>query len=141
LFNLLAPTIISHNTKKEADHPELYKHLMNFFQPQVKNNPAYLRGILSTLRHFPLSKGLEEDVKKVGKHPRPVMLLWVCGMMGIYEMLQGKKDKTVPFSCASRYLELVPNAKLVEFENGNHNLLFFYRKEILEKLDNFMKQQ
>jgi pimeloyl-ACP methyl ester carboxylesterase len=49
-----------------------------------------------------------EQLKRVGEHPRPVLVIW------------GKQDETVPFTDSEWFMKLLPNGRLVAIEEAGH---------------------
>jgi pimeloyl-ACP methyl ester carboxylesterase len=47
-------------------------------------------------------------MKRVGEHPRPVLVIW------------GKEDKTVPFDESEFLMESLPHGRLVAVEGSGH---------------------
>jgi pimeloyl-ACP methyl ester carboxylesterase len=50
----------------------------------------------------------DEEVKRVGRHPRPVLLIW------------GKQDRNVPFEESEWVLKAMPRARLVAVDRAGH---------------------
>jgi len=81
-------------------------------------NRGFMRSLLKTLQQFNLDK-MEEQFRLLGKHSRPVMLLW------------GDRDNTCPYANAAKLQEFLPRARLVTIEKGGHGIVLQRHDEVL----------
>lgn len=72
---------------------------------------GYGDALLSTLRHYPFT-GLDDAYAAVGASSLPVLVTW------------GEADAVVPYSAATRLMELVPQAQLRSYPSIGHNITF-----------------
>lgn len=74
---------------------------------------GFLGCTLSSLRHTILeTKAATESYKAVGRSSIPVLCIW------------GTADKTMPYYQHERLLQVVPQVKLITYENSGHIFLF-----------------
>jgi pimeloyl-ACP methyl ester carboxylesterase len=69
-------------------------------------HPGLRSSFASTVTHYPFGAGPEYE--PVGRHPRPVLLLW------------GDRDIGTPYSNAPRIQAIFPRAELVTFRGSRH---------------------
>lgn len=69
--------------------------------------PGFLRALLSTIRHGPIQT-MADAYGRVGRHPRPVLLVW------------GENDRTVPFAASGRVRDALPQAEFHAIEGAGH---------------------
>lgn len=81
------------------------------------NYRGYLRALLSTLRHMPMT-GREETFKRLAATGVPVMTVY------------GDKDETVLVSSADKLRALIPNADVRVIEGGEHGLNYQRHSEV-----------
>ncbi|MBU3916738.1 alpha/beta hydrolase, partial [bacterium] len=86
---------------------------------------GFKRTLLSTLVNFPFND-LPPLVAEVGRHPRPVLLIW------------GKKDEITPYEAAAKFKEFIPNLELLDFENAKHAVHYEHFQEVNEKMIAFL---
>ena len=109
-----------------------HRKMMNFqtamVQWQINNTPGYLGAILSTYRVFPL-RGMDELFTAVGRHPRPVMILW------------GDHDVVCPYKKSVRKMEVsFPYSCIVDIKDCGHNCVFQKFDEVVTELLSFHKE-
>jgi pimeloyl-ACP methyl ester carboxylesterase len=68
---------------------------------------GFKRALLSTLRNGPLYS-MAEAYKRVGRHPRPVLLIW------------GKHDRTVPFEISHKMRAAMPKSEFYGIDKAGH---------------------
>lgn len=68
---------------------------------------GYADAIVSTIRHMNMT-GLEETYRRVGKHAKPVLLLW------------GRLDKIVPFANSEKVRAAMPGVRFLDLEKSGH---------------------
>ena len=69
---------------------------------------GYARSILSTLRNIPMLHDHMPMYARVGRHPRPVLLVW------------GTEDGITPYRCAREVLRAMPRARLATMRGLGH---------------------
>ena len=69
--------------------------------------PGFLRALLSTIRHGPLQT-MADAYERVGRHTRPVLLVW------------GTEDKTVPFELSETARATLPTAVFHAIHGAGH---------------------
>eukprot|EP00698_Gefionella_okellyi_P006220 TRINITY_DN15614_c0_g1_i1.p1 TRINITY_DN15614_c0_g1~~TRINITY_DN15614_c0_g1_i1.p1 ORF type:complete len:515 (+),score=68.07 TRINITY_DN15614_c0_g1_i1:137-1681(+) len=69
---------------------------------------GYWRASISTLANINLLSDLTSIYSDIGKHSRPVLLIW------------GSEDVILPQSCGDLLLSMMPNAKLVKIDKAGH---------------------
>eukprot|EP01041_Mallomonas_annulata_P001148 gene1148-2217_t len=101
-----------HDLSRDTSHRILIDRQMAMVNWQLHNTPGYLGAVLSRFRCFPV-KGMGELYDLVGRHPRPVLVLW------------GDNDRICPFDSVIGELELsFPEGTITRMENCGHNPLF-----------------
>ena len=97
-------------------------------QWQIEKTPGYLGALLSTYRLFPL-RGMDELFTAVGRHPRPVMIVW------------GDKDEICPYKKSVRKMEVsFPYSCIVDVKDCGHNCIFEKFDEVVTELLSFHKE-
>jgi pimeloyl-ACP methyl ester carboxylesterase len=95
---------------------------------QIENTPGYVGAILSTYRLFPL-RDMDELFTAVGRHPRPVMIMW------------GDKDEVCPYKKSVRKMEVsFPYSCIVDVKDCGHNSVFEKFDEVVTELLSFHKE-
>jgi pimeloyl-ACP methyl ester carboxylesterase len=87
-------------------HPEKVPEYAEKLKVQMQFR-GYKRAVLSSWK-YTLSQNMGDVLAKIGKHPRPVLLLW------------GKHDPLVPVAAAQTYLKALPQARLVTLAEAGH---------------------
>eukprot|EP00466_Bigelowiella_natans_P010558 jgi/Bigna1/87848/estExt_fgenesh1_pg.C_250018 len=114
LFQAMAPFIIKNQLPrghiKGDDFDETVKaHRHSNITARTKHHPGYVRSLLSSLRHFPLSD-FEEGLRQLQDKSFPAMVIW------------GDHDLVCPYESGSkRILELVPRIKLHTVKDSGHD--------------------
>lgn len=86
---------------------------------------GFVGAMISTLRNFPLTE-MTEKYRVVGQLENiKILLVW------------GRQDSTVPFSCASMALSLLPNAELEAFD-AEHGILREQFQPVAERIASFL---
>ena len=112
----------------QAHHHKMIKLQTNMVQWQISNTVGYLPAILSTYRLFPL-RGMDELYTAVGRHPRPVMIMW------------GDKDEVCPYKKSVRKMEAsFPYSCIVDVKDCGHNCVFEKFDEVVTELLSFHKE-
>ncbi|MCJ7549471.1 MAG: alpha/beta fold hydrolase [Anaerolineae bacterium] len=86
--------------------PEQLPALARQYVEQMRY-PGFLRALLSTIRHGPI-QSMADAYVRVGRHPRPVLLVW------------GENDKTVPFAVSGQVRAALPRAEFHAIEGAGH---------------------
>eukprot|EP00040_Diaphanoeca_grandis_P041116 m.262528 g.262528 ORF g.262528 m.262528 type:complete len:311 (-) comp45984_c0_seq1:212-1144(-) len=86
---------------------QLIRRTAAFIKNQCQHKEGYMKGLLSTLRHFPLTK-MREDYAELGRKNIPTLLLW------------GDQDKIAPFENATLVQDLIPHVKFVALAGCSH---------------------
>jgi len=86
---------------------QLIERTAVFIKNQCQNKESYMKGLLSTIRHFPLTK-MQHEYADWGKKNKPTLLIW------------GDQDKIAPFANAALLQELVPHVKFVPVSGCSH---------------------
>jgi pimeloyl-ACP methyl ester carboxylesterase len=90
---------------EHVSRPEAFGAYRDEMRTQLRY-PGFARSFASTVRNYPWQAGPE--LREVGQHPRPVMLLW------------GDRDPSTPYANARRVQDLYPRAQLVTIAGGYH---------------------
>jgi pimeloyl-ACP methyl ester carboxylesterase len=100
----------------------------NMIKWQIDYTPGYLGTLLSTYRLFPL-RGMEELYSAVGRHPRPVMIVW------------GDKDEVCPYKKCVRKMEgSFPYSCIIDVKNCGHSCIAEKFDEVVTELLSFHKE-
>ena len=86
--------------------PEQLPALARQYMEQMRY-PGFLRSLLSTIRYGPIQT-MADAYGRVGRHPRPVLLVW------------GVNDKTVPFAISGQVRAALPRAEFHAIEGAGH---------------------
>jgi pimeloyl-ACP methyl ester carboxylesterase len=86
--------------------PEQLPALVRQYTEQMRY-PGFLRALLSTIRYGPVQT-MADAYARVGRHPRPVLLVW------------GENDKTVPFAINGQVRAALPRAEFHAIEGAGH---------------------
>lgn len=87
-------------------HPEKFPNWADRYRDQMQYK-GFRRARLSEI----VSNNLvdqTDQLKRVGEHPRPVLVIW------------GKQDMTVPFEESEWFMKMVPKGELVAVEGAGH---------------------
>ena len=87
-------------------HPERFRDWPDRYRVQMQYR-GFRRARLSELVAN-ADVDQREELERVGKHPRPVLVIW------------GKQDPSVPFESSGPLLETMPRARLVAVEDSGH---------------------
>ena len=86
--------------------PEKVPEYAGKLEQQMKFR-GFKNAILSTWVHT-LNKSMETEMTRIGKHPRPVLLVW------------GDHDPLVPLPASKAYLKAMPQAHLIVIKDAGH---------------------
>lgn len=79
---------------------------------------GYRRSLLSSLRHYPLLKGVGASYEAIGRLGIPVTSIW------------GEADQTVLFSDANILVGQIPQAEIVSFAGYGHSLTYAHPVDV-----------
>jgi pimeloyl-ACP methyl ester carboxylesterase len=110
LWNFVAAVVAERGWADEqpADflHPERFPDWADKYRVQVQYR-GFRRARLSELvANAAIDQ--REEIERVGKHPRPVLVIW------------GKEDPSVAFESSGPLLQAMPRARLVAVEDSGH---------------------
>lgn len=95
----------------DCPHRYLIDKQIAMVQWQMENTPGYMEAQLSTIFSFPL-RSAEELYAAVGRHPRPVLVLW------------GDKDEVTPYFEGVASMEACfDTGTFVDIRDAGHNPL------------------
>lgn len=117
-----------HDTSLESPHRKMINKQTAMVQWQIDYTPGYLGAVLSAYRSFPL-RGMEELYTAVGRHPRPVMIVW------------GENDRVCPYKKCVRSMESsFPYGCIVDIKKCGHSSILEKFDEIVTELLSFHKE-
>ncbi len=88
---------------------------------------GYLRSLVSTIRHFPMT-GLQAEYDIVGGHDYPVSAVW------------GDLDSVVPFSHAEHVKRAIPRVQMNVIEGGHHSITYKEHEKVATVLVEFLTE-
>lgn len=106
LFDTFAEKLIVASLAKDYYTLNKVAELQDKYRVQMQYS-GFKRALISTLRKGPLQT-MAEAFERVGRHPRPVLLIW------------GKRDRTVPFEINGMVRRALPNAEFHSIEDAGH---------------------
>jgi len=96
---------------------------------QMENNPNFKSAIVATLQDFPMG-GLQSSFQEVGKIKKlKTLILW------------GTEDKTALYENSKLFLEAIPSAELITFQNTGHAVVIQEEDRVFESMINFIQKQ
>ena len=117
-----------HDKHAEAPHRPLIDRQAAMVQWQLDCTAGYLGAMLSAIRLFPL-RGMEELYTAVGRHPRPVLIVW------------GTEDEVTPYKpCVRKMEKSFPKGCIVDIQSCGHNSVFEKFDEVVTELLCFHKE-
>ena len=112
----------------ESPHRPLIDRQVAMVQWQLDRTAGYLGALLSAVRLFPL-RGMEELYTAVGRHPRPVMVIW------------GTEDEVCNYApCVRKMEQSFPKGCIVDIKDCGHNSVFEKFDEVVTELLCFHKE-
>ena len=93
------------------------------FEVQLQYD-GYLRALLSTIKHFPMS-AMVSEYETVGRSDIPVFSIW------------GRLDETIPIANAERLEIAIPNAEIEVIEDGTHAITYSAADKVATALVTF----
>jgi len=116
------------DTRDESPHRYLVDKQIAMTQWQIENTPGYMEALLSTLTIFPL-RSTEELFAAVGRHPRPVLILW------------GDRDQVTPCRDGVASMQACfDNGTIVDIRDAGHNPLAEKFNDTMLELLSFAKE-
>jgi pimeloyl-ACP methyl ester carboxylesterase len=106
MFDVFAEKLIVRALVKDAYTRNIAAKLEAKYRVQMQYR-GFKRALISTIRHGPL-QSMTKAYKRVGRHPRPVLLIW------------GKEDQTVPYALNHKVRSALPNAVFYVIERAGH---------------------
>ena len=106
LFDTFAEKLIVASLAKDNYTRSKVPELQAKYREQMQYC-GFKRALISTLRNGPLHT-MTENYERVGRHPRPVLLIW------------GKEDRTVPFAFSFKVRSALPNAEFHAIGGTGH---------------------
>ena len=127
--NLLAAQEAEYfDTKPTTSHRTLIDKQISMVNWQIDHTPGYLGALLSAVRLFPI-RGMEELYTAVGRHPRPVMIMW------------GTNDIVCPYApCVRKMESSFPNGTIVDIAECGHNCIYEKFDETVTEILCFHKE-
>ncbi|KAF9361060.1 hypothetical protein BGX26_006148 [Mortierella sp. AD094] len=107
------------------DVPRSIKKAVEIMQLQFASHPGYPRGLMSTLKVFPLT-GLDREFSTCQQQTYPVQVIW------------GTKDTVIPGTTITKLQRLVPRIKVTNVEGATHSIVMTHPTEIIDKLKDFV---
>jgi pimeloyl-ACP methyl ester carboxylesterase len=87
-------------------HPERFPDWPGRYRVQLRYR-GFRRARLSDLRSN-VKADQRDELQAVGRHPRPVLVVW------------GKQDPNVPFELSASLMAVVPDARLLAIDQAGH---------------------
>jgi pimeloyl-ACP methyl ester carboxylesterase len=110
LWNFVAAVVTERGWADEQPddflHPERFPDWADKYRVQMQYR-GFRRARFSELVAN-ASIDQREEIERVGKHPRPVLVIW------------GKQDPSVAFESSGPLLQAMPRARLVAVEDSGH---------------------
>ncbi|KAF9115177.1 hypothetical protein BGX27_008655 [Mortierella sp. AM989] len=107
------------------DVPTCIKEAAKIMELQFEHHAGYARGLMSTLKIFPLT-GLDVEYATCQQQTYPVQVIW------------GTKDTVIPGTTITKLHQLVPRIKATNVEGATHSIVMTHPKNIIEKLEGFV---
>ncbi|KAF8941531.1 Alpha/Beta hydrolase protein [Dissophora ornata] len=111
--------------KDEKDIPACIDEATKILALQFKHHAGYARGLMSTLKKFPL-KELRPEYASSQNRSYPVQVIW------------GTKDTVVPGTTVETLQQLVPRIKVTKVVGATHSIVMTHPDAIIEKLEGFI---
>jgi len=91
------------------------------------SKPNYRRSVLSTLRNVSMLDDMTDIYAAVGKHPRPVLLVW------------GTRDSITPYICSRNLMRVIPRANILEIPGAGHGPFMMKPKFCAATVSSFLQ--
>ena len=108
-MTVLGDRMLLSRLKQNFYDPSRFPDFPGRYREQMKYR-GYKQAVLSTLRHLPLSSDLGPLYQRLGRQPRPVMLVW------------GLEDAVIPYKYAAKVKQAMPAAALHVADHAGHNI-------------------
>ncbi|KAI1302856.1 hypothetical protein EDD11_005460 [Mortierella claussenii] len=113
--------------KDHPSVPDCIEEAANILTLQYAHHAGYARGIMSTLRKFPLT-GLRREYASSQEKTYPVQVIW------------GTKETVIPETTVKTLQELIPRIKVTKVEGATHSMIMTHPEAIIEQLEDFVAQ-
>ncbi|KAG0318161.1 hypothetical protein BGZ99_005827 [Dissophora globulifera] len=113
--------------KHEDDIPECIDEAGKILALQYAHHAGYARGLMSTLKKFPLT-ALRPEFTAIQDRSFPVQVIW------------GTKDTVIPGTTIVTLQQLVPRIKVTKVEGATHSISMTHPDAIIEQLEIFGPQ-
>ncbi|KAF9170408.1 hypothetical protein BGX20_009003 [Mortierella sp. AD010] len=110
----------------KGEVPHCIKQATEIMRLQFASHQGYPRGLMSTLKVFPLA-GLDREFSTCQIHSYPVQAIW------------GTKDTVIPGTSITKLQKLVPRIKVTNVEGATHSIVMTHPTEIIDKLKDFVR--
>ncbi|KAF9972527.1 hypothetical protein BGZ65_009773, partial [Modicella reniformis] len=111
--------------KHEASVPEVVEEAAKILALQYSHHAGYARGLMSTLRTFPLA-GLGPQFETSQQQSYPVQVIW------------GTRDTVIPRTTIDTIQQLIPRIKVTIVEGATHSIVMTHPAPIVEQLESFV---
>ncbi|KAG0084926.1 hypothetical protein BGZ92_009454 [Podila epicladia] len=111
--------------KDEKEVPACVEEAAAILTLQFKYHAGYARGVMSTLKTFPLT-ALTKEYSTSREQAYPVQLVW------------GTKDTVVPGSTVGVLQKLIPRVKVTRVEGATHSIVMTHADAVIEQLKDFV---
>ncbi|KAG0209526.1 hypothetical protein BGX33_005475 [Mortierella sp. NVP41] len=92
---------------------------------QFRHHAGYARGLMSTLKMFPLT-ALRPEYATLQAHSYPVQVVW------------GTKDTVIPGTTVETIQELIPRIRVTKVEGATHSIVMTHPDAIIGALEGFL---
>ncbi|KAG0255721.1 hypothetical protein BG011_004962 [Mortierella polycephala] len=111
--------------KNEKCVPASIEEACEILALQFKHHAGYARGLMSTLRRFPLT-ALRPQYALSQQQSYPVQVIW------------GTKDSVVPVTTVETIQQLIPRIKVTKVEGATHSITMTHPEAVIQQLEGFV---
>ncbi|KAF9195159.1 hypothetical protein BGZ51_004586 [Haplosporangium sp. Z 767] len=111
--------------KNEECVPASIEEACEILALQFMHHAGYARGLMSTLRWFPLT-ALRPQYAFSQHQSYPVQLIW------------GTKDSVVPATTVETIRQLIPRIKVTKVEGATHSITMTHPEAVIQQLEGFV---
>ncbi|KAF9381136.1 hypothetical protein CPC16_009987 [Podila verticillata] len=111
--------------KGQKEVPACVEEAAAILSLQFKHHAGYARGLMSTLKTFPLT-ALAKEYSTAREQAYPVQLVW------------GTKDTVVPGSTVGALQQLIPRVKVTRVEGATHSIVMTHADVVIQQLEPFV---
>lgn len=126
IMAIFGDAVLLSGIKRAFVEPEKLPEFEEKFKIQMKYR-GFKPALLSTMRNMNMHS-LSETYNRVGKHKKPVLLIW------------GRKDHVLPFMNSERVKEVIPHLEFHAIQGAGHNLNYENPKIVNPLLIRFLRQ-